>query len=332
MRALCYVQYDRGVGHYVRVQAIAAELATHHETVLVVGGAHPDAVAGAAALRPDVVVIEHYPFSKWEHEGEIEALIGAARAANPGVRVVSSLRDIPPRARHLAHTPDYDDAVCARLARSFDAVLVHTDPRVLEWQDHFPAVDRLPCPWQSTGVVVRPAGEPVTTGGPYGVATADGPDAIPFLLETVDAFRALGDLALHVFAPFAATGDDGGRLRAAATDDDAVVVHEFTTEYPRYLVGAAVSVSRGGYSTLAEIVRDRIPAVVVPEPRTDDQVPRSAAFARVGACDVVDGPLPGSRVLADAIATACERDRPSPTVDLAGAATTRTILESLVGQ
>jgi predicted glycosyltransferase len=291
-----------------------------------------EAVDAVADLRPDVVLIEHYPFSKWELEAELEAVIGAARSANAGARIVCSLRDIPPRARHLSHTPDYDARVLDRLARSFDAVLVHTDPHVIRFGDHFPAVDRLSCPWYSTGVVVRPAEAPETVGGAYGVATADGPDAISFLLGVVEAFRALGTLPLHAFLPFAARDDDVGRSRAAAAGDDAVTVHEFTAEYPGYLAGAAVSVSGGGYNTLGEIVRDRSAAVVVPDPRTDDQVPRATAFARAGACDVVDGPLPDSRVLAEAIERACERGRPSPTVDLSGAPTTRAILESLVAE
>jgi predicted glycosyltransferase len=341
------------------MHAIAAELAAHHDTVLVEGGfpvprpagaadaqrlilpalvPADDAVArarverleaGAAALRPDVVVVEHYPFSKWELETEIEALIAAARDANPRVHVVASLRDIPPRARHLVETPDYDVRVLDRLARSFDALFVHTDARVLPWEEHFPAADRLPVPCSSTGVVVGPAATPVATERPFAVATADGPEAIPFLLAVVEAFGVVA-MPVRVFTPVDASAADVDALRDAAVAHDGATVHEFATDYGAWLAGAAASVSRGGYNTLAELARDRVPAVVVPEPRTDDQVPRAAAFARAGACDVVEGPLPTRGALADAIARVVDRDRPAPTIDLTGATTTRQILESLV--
>ncbi len=54
----------------------------------------------AAELAPDVLVVEHYPFSKWELAREIDALIDAARAANPAVELVCSARDILRRTRH----------------------------------------------------------------------------------------------------------------------------------------------------------------------------------------------------------------------------------------
>ena len=366
MRALCYVQHLHGVGHYVRMHTIAATLAETHETVLVEGGVavprpsraveparlvlppltgHDGAVAegvvtdrvdrlvaAVGELRPDVVVVEHYPFSKWELETEIEAMVAAARDANPRVRIVCSLRDIPPRTRLLAHTPDYDALVVARLGRSFDAVLVHADPEVLPLVEHFPAADRIAVPVHHTGVVVGPASEPLGSGV---VATTDGPEATPFLRSVIDACALLrheGHLAsapLHVFAAFGASAADREGLEAAASHPD-VVVHEFTPDYAAHLSGAALSVSRAGYNTLAEVARSRVPAVVVPEPRTDDQGPRAAAFARAGAVDVVHGPRPHPRVLADALLRACERGRPTPTIDLTGAATTRRILESLV--
>ena len=37
-------------------------------------------------LRPAVLVIEHFPFSKWELRAEIEALIAAARSARPSFK------------------------------------------------------------------------------------------------------------------------------------------------------------------------------------------------------------------------------------------------------
>ncbi len=55
--------------------------------------------AAVERIRPDVVLVDHYPFSKWELEDEIAGAIDTARRANPAVRVLCSLRDIAPRTR-----------------------------------------------------------------------------------------------------------------------------------------------------------------------------------------------------------------------------------------
>jgi predicted glycosyltransferase len=333
------------------MHTIAAELAAHHETVLVDGGMpvpRPAAVAeprrlprselvtGACELRPDVVLIEHYPFSKWELDAELDAVVDAARAANPRVRVVCSLRDIPPRARHRAHTPDYDEQVIERLARSFDAVLVHTDPEALRFADAFPAADRIPVPVRPTGIVVGPAMHPATTA-PHAVASAQGPDALRFLSHAIDAVTtlcttgAIPAVTLHVFAPLDVVD---GRLDAVRETPD-IVVHEFTPEYGAFLAESAFSLSRAGYNTVAESLRARVPAVVAPRWDTDDERARAAALDAFGADVVViwgaEEPHFDARALREAIVTATTPGRATRTPDLAGAATTRAILESLVG-
>jgi len=338
------------------MHTIAAELATRHETLLVEAGVsvprprlageprrmHLPAstprvdrlVASAAALRPDVVLIEHYPFSKWEIESEIEALIGASRAARSDVRVVCSLRDIPPRARHLEQTPDYDERVIDRLQRSFHGGLVHADPKVIEPSRAFPATDRVPVPTRHTGIVVAPAMPPATTA-PHAVASAQGPDAGRFLSDAVDAVTtlcttgAVPALTLHVFAPLGAAD----REPAAVRETPGVVVHDFTAEYGAFLAGSVFSISRGGYNTVAESLRAGVPAVVAPRWDTDDERPRAAALEAFGADVVVigaDEPAFDSRAMRDAIVTATTPGRAVRTPDLTGASTTRELLESLV--
>jgi predicted glycosyltransferase len=46
----------------------------------------------ATRIRPDVVLVDHYPFGRWELDAEIGGTITAARWANVGIRVVCSVR------------------------------------------------------------------------------------------------------------------------------------------------------------------------------------------------------------------------------------------------
>src|SRR2546427_1834725 len=44
--------------------------------------------AAVTEIQPDVVLVDHYPFSKWELSDEVEGAAVAARRANPHARVV----------------------------------------------------------------------------------------------------------------------------------------------------------------------------------------------------------------------------------------------------
>jgi len=103
--------------------------------------------AAARAHVPDVVTIEHYPWSKWELETETLALVEAARDANPRVRVVCSLRDVAPPTRYeSADERTFVRRVLDRLERYFDALLVHADPAFTHLEEHFAGVADLPVP------------------------------------------------------------------------------------------------------------------------------------------------------------------------------------------
>lgn len=303
--------------------------------------ARADELAAAVTrLRPDVVLVDHYPFSKWELAGEIERAAVAARRANPDTRIVCSLRDIVPRTRHEAASVDgYDDEVLRRLA-PFDAVLVHTDPRLTTLHEHFPAAHRIAVPVRTTGIVVEPVvSAPDLPSTPWAVASSGGLDATAFLVAVTDAFAALvadGTLPampLHVFAPANATPADLAAIAAAAgAGAGGASLHGFSDAFGAWVDGAALSISRGGYNTVAALLRSRVPAVVVPDRSVSDQLPRAAMLERIGAATVVDADsaAPTAAALRAAIVHAYEHGRPTVEVELDGAAVTRELLERLV--
>ena len=145
-----------------------------HARVVVIGGG----VVGVSTLYhlarkgwSDVVLVEHYPFSKWALAGEIEATIAAARHANAAVRVVCSVRDFPLQTRHEAcDAPTWRSRVIDTLHRHFDAVLHHADPALLAFDSVFPDAGRLRIPVHAT-VAVSEGGAAVSGGG-VAVSTA----------------------------------------------------------------------------------------------------------------------------------------------------------------
>ncbi len=376
MRVLCYAQHLSGVGHFVRMEAIARGLAAGHEVRLVDGGRPvPRRDAGAPArvalpvihrgagglvasdggtlaaalaeraarlrraveqLRPDVVLVDHYPFSKWELEGEILAMLTAARRIEPRVRVLCSLRDIAPRTAHeRPGEGTWEERVAARLAQHFDGVLVHADPTFTRIEEHVAAAATLPVPVHYTGfVAAEAAGDPLATAAPYAVLSCGGGvRGLPFLRATLAAFAAAGaagvlrGLRLRVFPGLFASDADLAALRAAASAD--VDLEPFSPEFARVLAGSALSISRAGYNTTVQLLQAGIPAVVVPDAGMSDQPPRARRLAARGLAVVVEGDPPDRAQLVAAIAAALTRPRAPHGLDLDGVEGTRAIVERL---
>ena len=181
----------------------------------VLGAGHGDGVAGATledvlaerrrrlvacarATAPDVLLLEHYPFSKWELEDEFLALIAAVRAVRPDARVVCSVREVCAQTPHEKVSPDdWRERVNARLAAHFDGVLVHGDPRFTDVADHFLPVERVAVDVVTTGFVCEPlptaddgpGGAPATDGAVDVLSSGGGAGEVPFLGAAVAAWR-----------------------------------------------------------------------------------------------------------------------------------------------
>ena len=292
-------------------------------------------------VRPDVVIVDHYPFSKWELESEIVGLIDAARRTNAGVRVVASLRDISARSRYEQMSDqEYGDRVTRLLGEQFDALVVHSDPSFLRLDDSFPYSGELPVPLTYSGFVVEPVPETpdvpeeALSGTPHAVLSTGGIESPEFLAAAVEAFGrvaasgALGEMRLHAFA--ALGGDDVVPSLRDAGRGAPVTVHPFSESFTAFLHTAALSISRAGYNTSTALLRSRVPAVVVPSTRVSDQSFRAQRFADAGLAVVVSGHHDADPdVLARAIEAAIDRPRPMHTLDLDGARATRRIIEQV---
>ena len=375
MRVLCHAQHLSGVGHFVRMHAIASGLAAGgHEVHLVDGGRPvPRADAGLCRLtlprlervggrlvgsdgadgetvvaerarlladaveriRPDVVVVDHFPFSKWELEPEIAAMAGTAH--RHGARVVCSLRDVVRQTAFEDVPPDtYATRVIELVGTHFDGVLVHADPSFVRLEGHFARAADLPVPLRYTGfvgVIAESAGR-ARLPEPYAVLSCGGTAGTPFLRAAIEGFRhagsvgTLGDMRLLVFPDPRTAAADGDAIGVAG--DERVRVCGFTGEFGSWLAGSAFSMSRGGYNTTVDLLHARVPAVVVPDVRMSDQRARARRLAELGLAAIVERDPPSPEAIAVAIGRALAAPRPRHSLDLNGVATTRALLERLV--
>jgi predicted glycosyltransferase len=377
VRILCYAQHLTGVGHFVRMHALACGLNAAGHQVHMVDGGRPvphargssepqvirlpplarlagklvalgsttpvDAVleerarelAGAVErIRPDAVLIDHYPFSKWELDLEIAATVDAARACNPAVRVLCSLRDIVRQTRYEQAAPcSYAERVLALLRARFDGILVHADPAFTRIEEHFTRCGDLPVAVEYTGFVVRPLpAESATCTGAYGVLSCGGGSGGPaFLRAAMDAFRHLADrgaLGAMQLAVFPGPAADDSELRTLEAMAGPFRIRRFRPEFEGDLHRSAFSISRAGYNTCAALLRSRSRAVLVPDPAISDQGFRARRFAQLGLATVVEGNAPDVEGLRAAIEAALAQARPRHGLSVDGVARTRALVET----
>ena len=125
-------------------------------------------LAALDSTRPDVVVIETFPFGRRAFRFEIEPLIEAARSRCPRPRILCSVRDIvvvPDEGTRVREIID-------RVRADFDFVLVHGDPAFIPLEASFSAASEIADRLIYTGYIGDPDqsdGGAETTGNERGL-------------------------------------------------------------------------------------------------------------------------------------------------------------------
>jgi len=288
---------------------------------------------------PDLLIVEFYPFGRKAFRSELDPILKSIRNRTlyPS-RVVCSLRDI------LVEKKDpeaYESRAIKSLNRYFDALLVHSDPRLTRLDETFSRTADIRIPVIYTGFVTpRPApgaGLKLRRRLEIGpeetliVASAGGGKVGATLIEPViDAFRRLpagSKRHLHVFCGPFMKAADFKRLQSLA--DKRVKVFRFTPDFLAYLEAANLSVSMAGYNTCMNILSTRVPALVWPFPHDREQGLRAGRLQAAGALQVLAQEDLTAQRLAIRMAHRLSQPRPEKIdIDLDGAPNTARYLEA----
>lgn len=229
------------------------------------------------AAAPDILVTETFPFGRRKLAREIVPLIEAARTK--GAKIVASLRDVP--------TPPTDIkrlAECAdRLRTLYDAVLIHGDPTVTPLNEIWPG--EIPVSTHLTGYVAT-AAKPESDRRGVVVSAGGGGDAAPLLRAALAAWKAglLADQPWTFITGQHAPEGLHEKLSAAAPRNLGGEILQNAPDLPARIARAKLSISRGGYNTVAETIAAGARSIVVPfAPDGDpEQEIRAKLFAERG--------------------------------------------------
>lgn len=294
-----------------------------------------------AGLRPDILLIETFPFGRRKFLFELRPLLEIARRARPRPLIACSVRDI----LVAKADPEKETAMAAMARAWFDLVLVHGDPEVIPFGASFPPAATIADLIRYTGYVAPPrdAGpaEPPDGDGRDEVVVSVGGGAVgEELLRAALAARGLLGPPLGAARWRLLAGPDlppgvPAELRAAAPEG--VVVEPARPDFPALLRRCRVSVSQAGYNTVLDVLAAGCPSVLVPFAAggETEQTERARLLAARGLALVVPEAGLTPQTLAEAVAAAFAAPRPAGTgraaaIRLDGAAeTVRLLLAAL---
>ncbi|HEY6981188.1 glycosyltransferase family protein [Reyranella sp.] len=373
-RVFFYVQHLLGIGHLRRVAVLARALAEGGFDVLVVSGGAPLALdLGRARLHqlppvrardeglrelsrldgspideafrigrvqelvsllhaeaPSIVMTEQFPFGRTRLRFELVPLIEAARALRPRPLIVSSVRDVVRRSVTAQRVAETLEAL-----GNFDLVLIHADPRIVDFGASFAAWDCIASRSAYTGYVAAPErGASASDAGKDEVVVSVGGGAVGApLLRAALAARRQSVLAGRrwrlLIGSNLAEAEHAGLER-----QDGVVIEPARADFPTLLANATLSISQAGYNTVVDILRFADRAVLVPfsTERETEQADRARLLAAHGMATVV----PAESLTAGSLAAGIARALTGPSLrsfkrcNVGGAAATVELLRARV--
>ncbi|MBY3346798.1 glycosyltransferase family protein [Rhizobium laguerreae] len=282
------------------------------------------------AAKPDVVIIEAFPFGRRQMRFELLPLLEAIEKAELRPKLISSVRDILQENRKAGR----DAETVALVKDHFDAVLVHGDPDFLRLEDTFPLTSEIADRLRYTGLVAAPpAPEPAETfdiiasagGGAVGAAVIGAAKEAAALLP--DNLRWLLVAGPNLpEADFAALSEDAGPN---------MTLVRFRKDFPSLLRGAKVSISQAGYNTVGDLLRTECRAILIPfvAGGETEQTVRAERLQALGLADILPENGLTSGHVKEAVEKALAAQPRGPVLlDLDGAEKTALIIRSMIAE
>ncbi len=286
-----------------------------------------EVLMGLATAKPDIMIVEMFPFGRRAFVRELGPLLERWRGSPGRPALLVSLRDVlvdKKRPKRAVET-------LARIRRWFDRVLVHGDPRLIGLDATFPEA-RAVAPWlRYTGYVAPDPPAPASVR--QGVLVSAGGGAVGrHLLATAAAAAVRAGDALGTWTLIAGRGlaaADWASLQTKVGDRVELVRH--VDDLPARLAQARLSISQAGYNTVAEAMAARCPMVLVPFAAGDEteQTHRAVAVAEQDAATVVEEQRLDAETLAAAALERAARPFPSLSLDVDGATRTARLVEAI---
>lgn len=292
-------------------------------------------------IKPDVLLIEHFPFSKAILAPEIIPIINRARKVNPQVKIICSLRDICPNTKYELNPEQHRSEVLFYLEQYFDAILVHSDPNIVKLEDYVSWRSQIKIPIKYTGYVsqkvptkLKIQQELTPNKLPPVIVSAGGNGSLSLIGECIKTWqeclpKKIGfDRQLIIFLPLFIADNQINQIHHQITDKS-IVIKKFTPNFLEWMQIAALSICQSGYNTCTNILETKTPAILIPDLQMSDQLPRATRLSELGLVKMIKPDEINSKILTSAIITQIDSTFPSHNINLDGGYKTCEFLEQI---
>ncbi|HET6157190.1 MAG TPA: glycosyltransferase [Dongiaceae bacterium] len=262
-------------------------------------------LAALEQAKPDIVLLEMYPFGRRQFRFELLPLLDRVAAMFPKPLVAVSVRDILVDKGRMDRAREAADIV----SKHVDQVLVHGDPLLTRFDLTFPLASEIADKIAYTGFVVeRPiAADPLADreDGEVLVSAGGGAVGFPLLAAAIRAKRMTRhrNRRWRIITGANLPAAQRTELDKLAAGDPGIAIEGFRADFGSLLATCQLSVSQGGYNTIMELIATRCPSVVVPfaEGGESEQTLRARMLAERQVLSMVDPEFLTAGTLAAAI-------------------------------
>jgi predicted glycosyltransferase len=210
------------------------------------------------AFRPDIVILEAFPFGRRQMRFELLPLLEAIDGTTPKPLLATSVRDI----LQERVKPGRNEETADLVDRYFDLVMVHGDPAFSRLEDTFPLADPIGHKVAYTGLVAAPCPPAATQQFEVVISAGGGAAGADLVRSAVGAARLSAARSWCLI-----TGPNLARQefeKALADAPQGLSVFRFREDFAALLGGANLSVSQAGYNTVCDILRAGCRSLLVP--------------------------------------------------------------------
>ena len=213
--------------------------------------------------KPDLVLTETFPLGRRQMRFELIPLLDAIKAEARSVKVISSIRDI----LQENWKPSRYDEACELIQDQYTAVLVHGDRDFIGLETSFPPYDRIKNKLVYTGIVAPDAvqaDEVTPEKCDVIVSVGGGVMGKELLMAAVDAKAKSSLKDANWLIAHGVNMDQATIDHLQQSVDEKTRLVPFVKNLRGVISGAKLSISRGGYNTVADIFRSGTRSIVVP--------------------------------------------------------------------
>lgn len=221
-------------------------------------------------FKPDILIVELFPFGRRRFSFELIPLMEQAKAA--GTKVVCSLRDIVVTKKQ--NQARHEEKVCQLINQYFDLLLVHGDPNLVGLEESFSRISDLNCEVHYTGYVAQSLLEAfeddsallkikqptilVSVGG-----GRFGHDLLECVVKTAPILKQLLPHHIHMFTGPFIPEDVLAKLQNLAAGQTNITIGRYTPQLLAYMKHADLSISMSGYNTTMNILMTGVRAMMM---------------------------------------------------------------------